>query len=274
MSWLEGKNVLLTGASRGLGPFIAQALARRGARLALTARTLGAVRPTADALPKTGARPVTLAADLAQPAERAALAAAAIAALGSIDVLVNNAGLETEGAFLDTGWASIRETVEVNLVAPMDLARLVLPQMLERRDGHVVNIASIGGKSGAAYDAAYCGTKAGLAEWARGLRLELAGTGVHVSTVFPGYVTGVGMFARFGVAAPWLVGSCTAEQVARAVVAAIERRRVEVIVNSRPLRPWLALAELFPTLGDRLMHVFGIVEFQRRKVGAPPRPAG
>ena len=273
MSWLAGKNVLLTGASRGLGPFVAQALARRGAHLALSARSLDAVRATADSLRSAGVRTASVAADLAQPEQRATLVAAATAALGSIDVLVNNAGLETEGAFLATAWGLIRETVDVNLLAPMELARLVLPQMLSRGAGHIVNVASIGGKSGVAYDAAYCGTKAGLAEWARGLRLELAGTGVHVSTVFPGYVTGVGMFAKFGLTAPWLVGSCTPEQVARAVVSAIERRRVEVIVNSRPMRPWFALAELFPALGDRLMHAFGIVDFQRRKVGAPPRPA-
>jgi short-subunit dehydrogenase len=273
MSWLAGKNVLLTGASRGLGPFIAQALAQHGAHLALTARSLDAVRATAEALRPTGSRTAVFAADLALPAQRAALVAAATEALGPIDVLVNNAGLETEGAFLETEWGLIRETIEVNLLAPIELTRLVLPHMLARGAGHIVNVASIGGKSGVAYDAAYCGTKAGLAEWARGLRLELAGNGVHVATVFPGYVTGVGMFAKFGVQAPWLVGSCTPEQVARAVVRAIEERRVEVIVNSRPMRPWFALAELFPTLGDRLMHAFGIVDFQRRKVGAPPRPA-
>ena len=272
MSWLAGRNVLLTGASRGLGPHIAQALAGRGANLALTARSLAAVRATQTSLQPAGVRTAALAADLGQPEQRAALVAAATEALGPIDVLVNNAGLETEGAFLATEWGVIRETIEVNLVAPMELTRLVLPLMLARRTGHVVNIASIGGKSGVAYDAAYCGTKGGLAEWARGLRLELAGTGVHVSTVFPGYVTGVGMFAKFGLAAPWLVGSCTAQQVARAVVTAIEERKVEAIVNSRPMRPWFALAELFPALGDRLMHAFGIVDFQRRKVGAPPRP--
>ena len=273
MSWLAGKNVLLTGASRGIGPHVATAMAEHGANLALSARSLDALGTTADSLRPSGARIAVVAADLAQPEQRAALVAAATEALGPIDVLVNNAGLETEGAFLATEWGLIRETIEVNLVAPMELTRLVLPQMLARRVGHVVNIASIGGKSGVAYDAAYCGTKAGLAEWARGLRLELAETGVHVSTVFPGYVTTVGMFAKFGLAAPWLVGSCTAQQVARAVVSAIEGRQVEVIVNSRPMRPWFALAELFPALGDRLMHAFGIVDFQRRKVGAPPRPA-
>ena len=105
--------------------------------------------------------------------------------------------------------------------------------MLNQKQGHIVNIASVGAKSGAPYAATYCGTKAGLAEWTRGLRLELAGTGIHFSVIFPGYITEVGMFSRFNMKAPWMVGSCTPSQVARAVLKAIERERAEVIVNSR-----------------------------------------
>jgi short-subunit dehydrogenase len=269
MSWLAGKNALLTGGSRGLGPFIAEALAQRGASVALSARSDAGLRAVAAALQPLGVRTAEIAADLSRPAERAALVTAAREALGSIDVLVNNAGLETEGAFLATGWERISETIEVNLAAPLALTHLVLPEMLARGSGHVVNISSVGGKSGTAYDSVYCGTKAGLAEWAHGLRQELAGSGVHVSTIFPTYVTEAGMFARFGVRAPWLAGSCTPHQVARAVVDAIERRRVEVIVSSQTLRPMLALAALSPALGDWLVRRLGIVEFQRTKVGAP-----
>jgi short-subunit dehydrogenase len=272
MSWLDGKNVLLTGGSRGVGPFIAEALARQGADLALSARSQAGLRATADSLQPLGVRTVVIPADVAQPAQRAMLVTAALDALGAIDVLVNNAGLETEGSYLGTSRERIRETLEVNLAAPMELTHLVLPHMLERRSGHIVNIASVGGKSGTAYDAVYCGTKAGLAEWTHGLRQELAGTGVRFSTIFPSYVTEAGMFARFGVKAPWLAGSCTPQQVARAVVDAIERRKVEVIVSSQALRPLLALAALSPALGDWLVRRLGIVEFQRRKVGASAPP--
>lgn len=139
--------------------------------------------------------------------------------------------------------------------------------MLEIRSGHIVNISSIGGKSGAPYDATYCGTKAGLAEWTRGLRIELEGTGVDFSTIFPGFVTEVGMFARFNMKTPWVTGSCSPEQVAAAVVKAILHKKREMIVNSQPLRPLFALSELFPGLGDWLMHRFGAVAFQRRKAG-------
>lgn len=267
MMVLSGKNVLLTGGSRGLGPYIADMLARRGANLALVARSQSGLEQVAARVRALGVRAVPVAADLASETGRREAVRTTMDALGEIDVLVNNAGLETEGAFLRVPWEELRATVEVNLIAPLELAHLVLPRMVERSSGHVVNISSLGGKAGTPYDAVYCGTKAALAHWARGVRLELAGTGVRISTIYPGYVTESGMFARFGVVAPWVVGSCTPSQVARAVVRAIERGRSEQIVNSRPMRPVLALAELFPSLADSIMRRIGVVEFQRRKVG-------
>ena len=98
--------------------------------------------------------------------------------------------------------------------------------------------------------------------------MELEDRGVRFSTIFPGYVTEVGMFARFGMKPPWTIGSCTPAQVAAAVLRAIERNELEIIVNSRPLRPAFALAALFPKAGDWLMHRLGVVEFQRKKVGS------
>jgi len=205
--------------------------------------------------------------DLRESSQRENLVADVLSKFGKIDVLVNNAGLETEGAYAELSWPAIRDTIEVNLIAPMALARLVLPEMLKRKEGHIVNIASIAGKSGAPYAATYSGTKAGLAEWTRALRLELAGTGVHFSTIFPGYVREVGMFAKFGMRSPWIVGSCAPSQVAKAVVNAVEKGRVERIINSCPLRYSFMLNELSPTIGDWLMRFSGVVDFQRRKVG-------
>ena len=210
---------------------------------------------------------LTVAVDLAQPAERERLVSAVLSRFGTIDILVNNAGLETEGAFLNLSWDAIRENIEVNLVASLALTHLVLPRMLARGSGHVVNIASIAAKCGGPFAATYSATKAGLAEWAQGLSLELAETGVRFSTIFPGYVTEVGMFARFGLKPPLSIGSCAPAQVARAVVGAIEHDRLEVIINSTPLRPFCALKALSPSLGDWLLHKLGVVRFQRRKVG-------
>ena len=100
----------------------------------------------------------------------------------------------------------------------------------------------------------------------RALRLELAGTGVHFSTIFPGYVREAGMFARFGVKSPWIIGSCSPSQVSNAVIHAIEKRKVEIIVNSIPLRYSFMINELSPRLGDWLMRISGAVSFQRNKV--------
>jgi short-subunit dehydrogenase len=267
MEQLKGMVVLLTGGSRGIGPIIAEALAKRGANIVLAARSKRGLDDVATHLSEIGGKAIVAPVDLRQSSQREKLVADVRREFGKIDVLINNAGLETEGAYAELSWASIQETIEVNLTAPMALTRLVLPEMLKRKAGHIVNIASIAAKSGAPYAATYSGTKAGLSEWTRALRLELANTGVRFSTIFPGYVREVGMFAKFGMQTPWIIGSCSPSQVAKAVVHAIEKGRVERIINSRPLRYAFIINELSPTIGDWLMRISGVVDFQRRKVG-------
>jgi short-subunit dehydrogenase len=267
MRQLHGTTGLVTGASRGIGPFIARALAREGVNLVVTARTRPPLEQLAEELRSLGVTATAIAADLERQADRVALVTQAEQDVGTIDILINNAGIESEGAFVDLDTDAVNVTVATNLVAPMQLTRLVLPGMIRRGHGHVVNISSTGGKRGAPYDAVYCGTKAGLIQWSNAVRLEVRDTGVYVSTICPGYVTNVGMFARFGMEPPFLVGSCAPQQVAAACVRAIRRRRPEIIVNSRPLRPLLALGELFPRFADRALIVLGVPDFQRRKGG-------
>jgi short-subunit dehydrogenase len=267
MEQLKGKVVLLSGGSRGIGPIVAESLAKRGADIALAARSRSGLEDVAARLKQFGTKTSVLPTDLREPSQREKLVADVLREFGKIDVLVNNAGLETEGAYTDLPWSPIQDTIDVNLIAPMALTYFVLPGMLKRKAGHIVNIASIAAKSGVPYAATYSGTKAGLAEWTRALRLELAGSGVHFSTIFPGYIREVGMFARFGMKSPWLVGSCTPSRVAGAVVRAIEKGRAEKIVNSPPLRYAFMINELSPKIGDWLMRVSGLIEFQRRKVG-------
>jgi short-subunit dehydrogenase len=265
MVQLDGKTVLLTGGSRGIGPIVAESLAKHGANIALAARSESALHNVAQHLNKFGTRILVIPVDLRQPSEHKKLIAEVVREFGKIDILINNAGLETEGAFAELSWPSILENIDVNLIAPMALTHLVLPEMLERKSGHIINISSIAAKSGAPYAATYSGTKAGLAEWTRALRLELAGTGIHFSTIFPGYIREVGMFAKFGVKSPWIVGSCLPSQVAKAVIHVIQKKSVEKIVNFPPLRYSFVINELSPTLGDWIMRFSGIVVFQRRK---------
>lgn len=266
MKDLNGKKVLITGGSRGIGPIIAQSLVNRGANIILTARSDSALREVVNRLYKSGLNILAIPADLRDSSQREKLVIDVMKKFGTIDILINNAGLETEGIYAELSWSAIRENIEVNLVAPMALTRHILPVMLNKKAGHIINISSIAAKSGAPYAAVYSGTKAGLAEWSRALRLELAGTGVHFSTIFPGYVREVGMFARFGVKSPWIIGSCSPYQVANAVINAIEKGRLEILVNSRPLRYSFLLNELSPRFGDWLMRISGAVNFQKRKV--------
>src|SRR5574341_1700003 len=260
MIQLRGGIALVTGGSRGLGPYIARALAREGMDVVLTARDAAGLEREAASVRGLGGRATAVPADLASTADRERLAREA-EALGSIDVLVNNAGVEAEGPFTALDAATIARTVEVNVNAPIHLTRLLLPGMLAKRRGHLVHLASLAGKKGAPYDAVYSGTKAALVEWSGGLRPELRGTGVGSSVICPGYVTGEGMFARFGMRPPALLGSCTPEQVAQAVVRAIRKDEAEIIVNSRPVRPLLGLYQLFPSLGERLLGWLGVTGF-------------
>lgn len=263
---LKEKIVLITGGSRGIGPIIAGALAKKGAVIALAAKSEKGLESVAKNLKESNSQVLIFPVDLRESLQRERLISDVLKKLGAIDILVNNAGLETEGAFSKLPWESIHENIEVNLVAPVALTWLVLPQMLKKKSGHIVNIASIAAKNGAPYAAVYSGTKAGLAEWTRGLRLELAGTGINFSTVFPGYVREVGMFAKFGIKSPRIIGSCSPYQVAEAVVRAIEKEKLEIIINSRPLRYVFILNEMAPSIGDWVMRISGANDFQRKKV--------
>ncbi len=268
MKQLLGKNALVTGASRGLGPYLSRALSAEGVNVVLSATKLESIQPLADSLQRQGVKATSFTADFTVSTDVMRLAERAEEAFEGIDILINNAGIESEGSFMEQDQDTITRTVRVNCTAPMRLARLLLPGMIERGEGHVVNMSSIAGKRGTPYDAIYSGTKAALIEWSNALRLELAETGVFVSTICPGYVTGVGMFARFGMKPPFLIGSCTPEQVSAATLRAIKRNHPEVIVNSRPLRPLLAIGQLFPRVADRMLKATGVIAFQKHKVGA------
>jgi len=272
MKQLRGKNALLTGASRGLGPHLARALAAEGINVVLSATKVESIQQLADALERQGVNARSFTADFTVSTDVMRLAERAEAEFEGIDILINNAGIESEGSFMEQDQDTITRTVRVNCTAPMRLARLLLPGMIGRGEGHIVNMSSIAGKRGAPYDAIYSGTKAALIEWGNALRMELDGTGVFVSTICPGYVMGVGMFARFGIEPPFLIGSCTPEQVAVATLRAIKRNQPETIVNSRPLRPLLALGQLFPAVADRMLKATGIPGFQKHKVDAGRSP--
>ena len=255
MDQLEGRSALITGASRGLGRAIARALGGEGMELALAARTAGDLEETARLVAEEGGgRAEVFPVDLTDRDELARTAAAAVEELDGVDVLVNNAGVTRISPFHLREPGAVATGVGLNLTAPMLLARELLPGMLERGRGHVVNISSLAGKAGPPYEAVYGATKAGLIGFTQSLRREYRGTGVSASAVCPGYVTGAGMYANVveetGTRAPRTAGRATPETVARAVVRAIREDAPEIFVNSLPVRPLTVLVEAFPRLGE------------------------
>src|SRR5882724_3291802 len=206
MATLTGKCVILTGASQGLGVLMARALAAEGADLMLAARSEDKLKAVALSLP-SGTRVFIQPTDVTLAADRTALLARARKEFDRIDVLINNAGLEDLGIFAEQDPAVLERILATNLLAPMQLTREVLPEMLARGLGHVVNISSLAGRTGMPYGAAYSGSKGGLAEWSISLAAELRGSGVAISVICPGFVEETGMFSRKGTPAPKSIGA-------------------------------------------------------------------
>jgi short-subunit dehydrogenase len=234
---LGDRRVLLTGASGGLGHAIARALAARGASLVLTGRRSELLEPLAASL---GA--VAVAVDLARPSAIDDLVSAA----GQIDVLVANAALPASGRVLEYTPEQIDRALTVNLRAPMLLAHALAPAMVRRGSGHLVFVSSLSGKAASPASGIYSATKFGLRGFALGLREDLHGTGVGVTTIFPGFISGAGMFHESGTTLPSFAGTKRPEDVAAAVVRGIERGRAEIDVAPVAIKAGAALAGLLP----------------------------
>ena len=175
---IDGAHVLLTGATGALGRRLAHELAGRGARLTLVARSVDDLERLAA---EVGGR--ALPADLLEAEERARLVASAEEGGGPLDVLLNNAGVETASHVADEDAESLTRAVTLNLLAPMDLTRLALAGMLARGRGTVVNVSSLSAVSAVPGMATYAATKAGLSHFTSGLQADLRGTGVRTLLV-------------------------------------------------------------------------------------------
>ena len=218
---LSGAVVVVTGGARGIGRATAARCAAEGARVWIGDVDGAAVTATTAELGVRGAH-----LDVAD-AESFAGFLEQVAADGPVDMLVNNAGIMQTGAFLDLPLAGHTREIGVNLLGVVHGMRLVLPGMVERRRGHVVNLASMAGKITTPQMATYCATKFAVAALSRAVRAELAGTGVTVSTVLPAAVR-TDLTARFTLGA--LVPTSEPEDVAATVVATARRFRAETQV--------------------------------------------
>ncbi|GGO42447.1 oxidoreductase [Streptomyces daqingensis] len=258
---IAGSTVLLTGVTGGIGRTIARQLADAGATLILTGRRAEVLEPLADEL---GARGVV--ADLADAGQVTRLAEEASGA----DILVANAALPASGDLLDYTPGQIDRSLDVNLRAPVMLARLLAPRMVERGRGHLAFVGSMSGKAATPSASLYSASKFGLRGFALGFRQDLHGTGVGVSVVQPGFVRDAGMFAATGAEPPGGLGTVTPEQVAEGLVRAVERDLCEVNVAPLKLRLGAAIAGQFPSFAARIQRrsnsqdtISRIVEAQR-----------
>jgi short-subunit dehydrogenase len=240
MEDLHGKTVLLTGASTGLGPYIARRLRQAGARFVLSARSEDALQKLANEL--GDARVIR--ADLSQMGEPERLAQEA----GEIDVLVSNAGIPATGRLATFKIEQIDRAIAVNLRAGIVLAKALSPGMVERKSGHLVFMSSIAGKLPSGGETIYNATKFGLRGFALALREELWGSGVGVSVISPTFVSEAGMWAVTGLKPHPVAGEVSPAQVADAVWRAIKRNKQEIDVVPIQLRTVLKVQALTPGL--------------------------
>lgn len=247
------RTVLITGASAGIGAALARVFADKGWNLILTARREAPLRALAAELTGRGVSVTVITEDLADPAAPRRLFDAVAARGLTVDGLVNNAGFSRTAGFLETDPDQHAAMIRVMLTAPVELARLFAPGMVERGYGRILNVASLAGRMPATGgDTLYGPIKSFLIKASQGLHLELRGAGVHVTALCPGYTLtefhdANGTRAEVSAAYPGWMWQ-TADHVARVGYAAVEANRPSVtpgVVNN-------LLAGLAKHLPDRL----------------------
>jgi short-subunit dehydrogenase len=249
------QTALVTGASHGIGPLIARALAQEGLNLVLAARSRPELEQVADDLRATGVQVLAVPTDVTDPQARRTLVSAAERTFGAVDVLVNNAGGDLQREFHRYSAAEVESQIALNLTGPIELTRLLLPGMLQRKRGHIVNVSSMGGRIGFPYTEVYSAAKDGLIAFTRVLRADYRKVGVSSSVLILGSIGGAGVGERTmkemhlemsGMDKAFL---SPAEAVARATVKSIRRDKTEIVILPGPGRLLRALMDLFPGMG-------------------------
>ena len=255
---MKGNVVAITGASKGIGAELARQLAAQGAKLVLAARNEKELEAVAEQCRKAGASVVTVKADVAVERDCQAIVAGAVLAFGRLDTLVNNAGISMWARFEDIQDMSILERImQVNYMGAVYCTHHALPHLRESK-GRVVGVASLAGRTGVPTRTGYSASKHAMTGFFDSLRIELEGSGVTVTMIYPGFVaTGIrenatGPDGKAIMVSPAKEGEVMGvEKCARRIVRAIERREREVVMTARgKIGLWLKL--LAPSLIDRM----------------------
>jgi short-subunit dehydrogenase len=252
---LRGKRVILTGASGGIGRATAVALVRAGARVVLAARSGEALAELSDSLSKIGGVVTAISADVTRPDDRQRLVDGTVQAFGGLDLLINNAGIGSWGHFSTSSEAILRQVMEVNFFAPVELTRLAVPQLMLGSSPAVVNVTSMCGRKGMPAWPEYSASKFALLGMSEAWRGELVRFNIDVITIVPG-LTDSGFQNRWlrhdGKAALKFAEGMKPETVAAGIVHAIEKNRTEVVLG-REARRLLAFNRFFPRLTNWLI---------------------
>ena len=252
MAKINGKRVLLTGASSGIGKAIAFELARKGARIILTSRQFDLLEKAAQEIKCTFPEvttPLAIACDVTNREQVRRVIHFCVEHYGGVDILINGAGIGVYGICEKTSLEDFRSQMEVNFFGSVHFILEVLPLMREAGKGLIVNISSLAAKHGVPYLAAYGASKAALAALSQSLHAELVGSGISVLTVYPGY-TQTDFFRKekkVGGARRPDKPYASVQKVAQAVVAGIEKEKHELVLSTagkalilcQSLVPWL-----------------------------------
>jgi NADP-dependent 3-hydroxy acid dehydrogenase YdfG len=253
---LRDQIAIVTGASSGIGRAAAVALAREGADVVLAARNVAALEQVAREIQRLGRQALVVQVDVTQRDQVQRLVEGTWARWGHVDILIANAGEYVRRRVVEMTVEQVERAMAVNFYGSLYGVLAVLPHMLAQRSGHIVLVNTMDAKKPIPPDAPYVSSKSALAGFGDILRQELYGTGVYVTSVFPGRVD-TPMIAHLRV--PWVSGKLSADAVARAIVRSIYRREPEVILPSIA-RALVYLNTLFPRLADwtvRLLHLEG-----------------
>lgn len=247
---LKNSRVLLTGACGGIGRALARALAQRGANLCLVDRRADDLEAVAVELRAEGVRVETACADITTTEGREAIVRCVHQRLEGIDVLLNNAGIGAFAEFVEQSPGDIEQMFKVNVIAPMQLSRDLLPIMIEKGSGRIVNVGSVFGSLAFAWHTSYSASKFALRGFSEALRRELAGSGVGVTYVAPRAVkTALNSSAVYRMAKKVNMKMDEPSDVARRIVQAIERDRDEAVLGW-PESLFVRLNGLLPRLID------------------------
>lgn len=263
----EGNVTWITGASSGIGEALSVACAGEDHRLALSARReaeLERVRQRCLQQGLADADVLVLPLDITDHAAMPGAVEQVLSRFGQIDLLVNNAGISQRSLFADTDLEVYRRLFEVDVFGQIALTRAVLPVMLQQRSGRIAVTASIAGKIGVPWRTGYCAAKHALMGFFDSLRAELAGSGVEVSTILPGFVkTNIAAAALTGDGIPFgrtdrnIQNGMDPEDCARVILKALKRGKPEIVVSAGAERHTLWLKRFFPGVVLRMAPRFG-----------------